>query len=483
MALKNKKETNFSEWYTELVSESGAHLADVRYGIQGAIVETPWAVRIIRAFEEMLEKEVEADGHEPMLFPTIVPEIYMKKEKEHITGFAPELYWVTEGGGKKLDERYYLRPTGESQIFPMYSIWIRSWKDLPFKRYQSRISVFRFESTTRPYLRGREFNFFETHNVFMNHEQALKQIKADMGYCENVIHKKLGIPFMFVKRPQWDKFAGAVDTYGAETIVDGKVNTVASTHDFGQKFAKAYNITFTDDKRTKQFGWQTTLGPGMIRIMAALISIHGDNYGLVLPFDVAPIQVVIIPILFEKKSAEVDKKCRQLEKALKDHGIRVKYDDSENTSGWKFNEWEMKGVPIRIEIGPREVKEKKLTIVRRDTKKKETISEKDLAKTIKEYSESLLKSLAKKAETELKNSITDAKTYAELKKILETKRGMVRAPFCSIDFDGQNCAEKLQSETSAKVRGTLFNKTEKASGKCIVCGKPAKQIVYIAKSY
>ena len=408
MALKNKKNRNFSEWYTELIGESGAHLADIRYGIQGAIVETPWAVKIIRAFEGMFEKEVEADGHEPMLFPTIVPEAYLKKEKEHVAGFAPELYWVTEGGGKKLDEKFYLRPTGESQIFPMYSIWLRSWNQLPFKRYQSRMSVFRFETTTRPYLRGREFNFFECHNVFATHEEALAQIKHDMAYCENVIHKHLGIPFIFVRRPQWDKFAGAVDTYGAETIVDGKVNTVASTHDFGQKFAKAYGIEFTDKKENKQFGWQTTLGPGIIRIMAGIIGIHGDNYGLVLPFEIAPVQIVIVPILFEKKASSVNKKCMELEKNLKEKGYRVKYDNSENTAGWKYNEWEMKGVPIRIEVGPREVKEKKLTLVRRDTKQKEIIKEKDLNKKIISLADDILKNITKKAETELKSSITDA---------------------------------------------------------------------------
>src|SRR3989344_7593780 len=482
MALKNKKE-NFSEWYTELVSESGAHLADIRYGIQGAIVETPWAVKIIRAFEAMFEKEVEADGHEPMLFPSIVPEAYIKKEKEHVAGFAPELYWVTEGGGKKLDEKFYLRPTGESQIFPMYSIWLRSWNQLPLKRYQSRISVFRFETTTRPYLRGREFNFFECHDIFATHEEALTQIKHDMAYCENVIHKRLGLPFIFVRRPQWDKFAGAVDTYGAETIVDGKVNTVASTHDFGQKFAKAYDIAFMDKKENKQFGWQTTLGPGIIRIMAGIIGIHGDNNGLVLPFEIAPVQIVIIPVFFEKNKSTVDKKCRQLEKTLAENGYRVKYDGSENTAGWKFNEWEMKGAPIRIEVGPREVREKKLTVVRRDTKQKEIIKEKDLNKKIISLADDILKNITKKAEAELKNSITDAKTFADLKKIIMTKRGMVRAPFCSIDFDGQKCADKLQNELSVKVRGTLFNKYEKASGKCIVCGRPAKHIVYVAKSY
>jgi prolyl-tRNA synthetase len=254
-------------------------------------------------------------------------------------------------------------------------------------------------------------------------------------------------------------------------------------HDFGQKFAKAYDITFTDQKGNKQFGWQTTLGPGLIRIMAGLIGIHGDNYGLVLPFEVAPVQVVIIPIVFEKKSTDVDEKCKEIEKHLKGKGYRVKYDDSENTAGWKFNEWEMLGVPIRIEVGPREVKEKKLTLVRRDIKKKETVPEKELDKKINEMANNLLKDITSKAETELKNSIHEAKTYSDAKKLLETKRGMVKVPFCSIDIDGQKCAEKLQSETSAKVRGILFGKEEKAAGKCVVCGKPAKHIVYLAKSY
>lgn len=482
MVLKNKKNKNFSEWYTELVGETGAFLADTRYGIQGAIVETTWAVKIIRAFEAMLEKEVESEGHEPMLLPTIVPEAYMKKEKEHIKGFAPELYWVTEAGNSKLAEKFYLRPTGESQIYPMYSIWIRSHNDLPLKKYQSRISTFRFESTTRPYFRGREFNFFECHDVFQTHEECLEQIKKDMNYSKNIMYKKLGLPFIFVQRPQWDKFAGAVNTYAADILIpDGRINTVGSTHDLGQNFSKTYNIKFIDEKEKVQYAWQTCYGPGMIRIMAGLIGIHGDDHGLVLPFEIAPIQIVIVPIVFGKESEEIDKKCKELEKKLK--GYRVKYDNSNNSPGWKFNEWEMKGVPIRIEIGPKEVNKKNLTLARRDTKKKETISEKDLEKKIKVYSVDLLKNITKKAEANLKNSIKPAKTLSDVKKILKNK-GIARANWCSIEIDGELCADKLQEDTSGgKVRGILSDKTEKAQGNCIICKKPAKAIVYIAKSY
>lgn len=485
MALKNKKELNFSEWYTEIVGETGAQLADIRYGIQGAIVETPWAVRIIRAFEKMIEDEVEKDGHEPMLMPTIVPEDYIKKEKEHIAGFSPQLFWVTEAGGEKLKEKFYLRPTGESQIYPMYSLWTRSWKDLPLKRYQSRISVFRFETTTRPYFRGREFNFFEAHDVFASHEEALEQIKKDMSYSENVIHKKLGVPFIFVKRPKWDKFAGAADTYAADSLApDGRVNTVASTHDLGQKFAKTYNIHFTDKNKKEQFAWQTCYGPGIIRIMAGLISVHGDNRGLVLPFEIAPVQIVIVPIIFEKSIKAVDKKCRELEKQLAEKGFRVKYDTSENTSGWKFNEWEMKGVPIRIEVGPKEIKDKKFTLAKRYTGEKETIPEKDLEKKIKFYAEDIIKNMSKTADAWFKGNIREAKTFQDCKKILEEKRGLIKVPWCSVDDDGIKCADILQKETNGgTVRGTLFNRKEAVKGKCIICKKPAKYIVYVAKSY
>lgn len=483
MALKNKKEKDFSEWYSEIISESGAKLADIRYGVQGFVAHRPWAVRIMRAFESFFEQEVETDGYDPILLPALIPKKNIEKEKEHVK-FAPELFWVEKMGDSKLEEPLFLRPTGESQIYPLYSLWIRSWKDLPWKNYQSRICTYRAESTTRPFLRGREFWFFETHGVFASHDEVLKQIKKDMNICNNVISNKLGIPFLFFRRPEWDKFAGAEDTYAADTLMpDGRVSQIASTHDEGQRFAKAYDITFSDEKEKKQFGWQTCFGPGIWRIMAALIGIHGDDYGLVLPFDVAPVQIVIVPVFFEKNSEEVDKKCRELEKKL-GKNYRIKYDNSENTAGWKYNEWEMLGVPIRIEIGPREVKDENVTLVRRDTRKRETIAEKDLDETIRKQADALLKSITDNAGKWLASNIHEAKNYEQVKKTLNTKRGLVKAPFCSLDQEGEACADRIKSETDGgKVRGVLFGFEEKASGKCVVCGKQAKHMVYIAKSY
>ncbi len=483
MALKNKKEKDFSEWFTEIVSESGAKLADVRYGVQGFVAHRPWAVKIMRTYEQWIEADVESDGYEPILLPVLVPKKNIEKEKEHVQ-FSPELFWVERMGDSKLDEPLYMRPTGESQIYPMYSLWIRSWKDLPFKKYQSRISVYRAESTTRPFLRGREFMFFETHAVYKNHEGVLKQVTKDMKTCEAIVRKKLGIPFFFFKRPEWDKFAGAVDTFAADTLMpDGKVNQIASTHDLGQKFAKAYDIAFLDEKEQKQFGWQTTFGPGIWRIMAALVGIHGDNNGLVLPFEIAPTQIVILPVFFDKDKKAVDKKCKELEKILSEK-FRVKYDSSENTAGWKFNEWEMLGVPIRLEIGPREIRAKKVTLVRRDDRKKITVSEKSLEKEIEKAAAGLLKSITKKAELFFDTNIRDAESFDKLKTILSGNRGFAKVNLCSVEIEGQACADKVQAETDGgKVRGTLYGKNEKATGKCVACGKPAKVIVYVAKSY
>jgi len=483
MAIKTKKGQNFSDWYTEVVGEEGAQLVDIRYGIQGFIAHRPWAVSIIRNYEKMLEEEVESDGYRPMLLPVVIPRKNIEKEKEHVKGFAPEVFWVTQGGTDKLDEPWFLRPTGESQIYPMYSLWVRSHNDLPFKRYQSRICTYRYEMTTRPFLRGREFIFFETHAVYKDHKGVLNQVAKDMEISNEVIYKQLGIPFLFFKRPSWDKFAGAVDTYAADTLMpDGKVNQIASTHDLGQRFSKAYNIRFTDSDEKDKFGWQTCYGPGIWRIMAALIGIHGDDKGLILPFDVSPIQVAVVPIL-GKKDKEIIAYCKKLEKKLLNK-FRVKYDDSDNSPGWKYNEWEMRGVPLRIEVGPKEVASKELTLVRRTDRVKIKVKEKDLEDAIIGNGGLILEQMKKTAESFFKKSMHRAKNLDELNKVLNKMKGFVKIPFCSMDKNGERCADILQEKTrGGKVRGTLYSKGEKAVGNCVVCGKKAKHIVYVAKAY
>ena len=477
-----KKDQDFSEWYTQVVQK--AELADIRFGIQGFIVHRPFGFFIIKKIYEYLEKEIENNGHVAFLFPSVVKEENLRKEKEH-AGFTPEVFWVSEAGDKKLEERFALRPTGEAQIYPLYSIWFRSHKDLPFKGYQSRISVFRNEMTTRPFLRGREFLFFETHDVFNTHEEALKQIETDLMICKKIIYDKLKVPFLYFKRPQWDKFKGADDTFTPDTIMpDGKRNQLASTHDLGRNFAKAFDIKVMKENEEMEYAWQTCFGPGIWRTTAALIGIHGDDKGLILPFDIAPIQVVIIPILFSDKDNKlVIKRCEEIKNRLNKY--RVKFDNSENSAGYKFNEWELRGVPIRIEIGPKEVKENKITLVLRINKNKINFKLKDLKKEIEKYSRSIDEEIKENADLYFKNKMKSANSYVELKKIIKEYRGFVKVPFCSIKMDGAECAEKLKQDTTANVCGVLYPKEDnvKEGLKCIVCGEKASHIVYVAKSY
>lgn len=482
-----KKLDNFSEWYTQVIGPEGAELADVRYGVQGFIVHMPWGFKILRKIYEFLEDEVERDGHEPFLFPTVIKKDNLEREAEH-AGFAPDVFWVTKAGDKDMEEHVALRPTGETQIYPMYSLWIRSHSQMPYKRYQSRITTFRNEMTTRPFLRGREFMFFETHNVYANHKDVVKQIDSDMNIMKRVYWDKLKVPHIFFIRPYWDKFLGADNTYVSDTIMpDGKRNQMSSTHDLGTNFSKAYNIMFTDKDEKKKFAYQSCFGPGIWRIFAAIIGIHGDDKGLVLPFDIAPYQVVIVPVLFSdvSKNEAVMKKCAEINDELKGK-FRVFLDDSNNTSGWKYNQWEMKGVPIRIEVGPKDVENNQVVIVGR-TGLKESVSESDLVAEIKKMAIKVDHDIEVAAKKYFEHKTKNAGTLAEVKFTIKEFRGFIKAPFCSIEKEGSKCAEILKAETEGGVVcGVPWKESERESAqgkKCVVCGKNAHHIVYIAKSW
>jgi len=479
-----KKEENFSEWYSEIVQK--ADLADIRFGIQGFIVHKPWGFLILRKIYEYLEKEVESQNHLPFLFPIAVKEKNLKKEKEH-AGFTPEVFWVSEAGDKKIEERFALRPTGEAQIYPVYSLWFRSHKDLPFKGYQSRITVFRNEMTTRPFLRGREFMFFETHDVFNTHEEAKQQIEDDLDTCKKVIYDKIKIPFYYFKRPTWDKFKGADETFTPDTLMpDGKRNQLASTHDLGHNFAKAYDIKVVGKDGKENYVWQTCFGPGIWKIMAALIGIHGDDKGLILPFDMAPLQIVIIPITFGKKDDKLMKKAKEMESKIKKEGYKVKMDERDESPGFKYHHWELLGVPLRIELGQNEMKGNSLTLSLRTEDKKRKIKNKELMSSIKKLSLKLDKDIKNKADDYFKNNTKNAYSIKDLKSLIEKNKGFVKVPFCSVDKDGEKCADILKFETEGgSVCGTLYPKEEKVTSnqRCIVCNKKANHIVYVAKSY
>jgi len=481
--MKNKKNENFSEWFTEITQE--AELCDLRSEIKGMVVNMPWAVMTMKKMYAIYEAELERRGHKPALFPALIPESLLSKESEHVEGFVPNVLWVTHGGDKKLEERYALRPTSETIMYKMYSLWIQGLKDLPLKIYQS-CQVWRYEtSATRPFLRGREFWWIEAHDVFATKEQAEQQVREDVEMTEAIMHQRFGIPFIFFQRPQWDKFPGAENTYAADCLMpDGKIVQQPSTHMLGQKFSKAFDIKFLDETGKLQYAWQTCYGPCIWRIYASVIAQHGDDKGLVMPFSLAPVQVIIVPIFKRDNEMTVRDKCYKIKQMMIAAGFRMEADFSDDTPGSKFYRWELKGVPIRLEIGEKEAKSGMITLARRDTGTKEQVEEIKLIAKIIELQEVIRKNLISKADDYFKSKFSKANTKEELKEQLK-KGGFVRIPFCSIDMDGKECSDYVKAETISDIRGVPFGSEEKP-GKdevCIHCGKPAKVYVYAGKQY
>ncbi|MBD3210531.1 proline--tRNA ligase [Candidatus Micrarchaeota archaeon] len=473
--------SDFSEWYNAITKEAG--LCDLRYGIKGFVVFMPWSVMTMNRMFGMMEREVERTGHVPALFPALIPEHYFMKEEDHVEGFVPEVFWVTQAGNNPLEEKYGMRPTSETAMYSMYALWIHGHTDLPFKLYQ-RCQVWRYETkATKPFIRSREFYWIEAHNCFATREDAMNQVREDMGMTENVIHQQYCIPFLFFKRPQWDKFAGAENTFAADTLMpDGRTLQLPSTHMLGQNFSRAFGIKFTDEDGEEKHVWQTCYGPAISRIYAALISIHGDDKGLVLPFRLAPVQVVIVPIFRDETRDMVLKECRKLKESLSED-FAVKIDDSNNTPGYKFNYWEMKGVPVRLEVGPRDIEKNEAVLVRRDTGEKASARTEELKGKILEAAESMRQNLKKKADEWFSTKTSLAKDMDGLEKEIE-QNGFVRVPFCSDGLEAKECADALKEKHHANVRGSLFGSDEKPEGeKCVACGKDATIYLYVARQY
>lgn len=454
LGLSVKKSEDFGKWYLEVLKK--AEVVDTRYGIKGFQVYMPLGMSTVKEVLKLFEDALEKSNHKPVLFPVLIPENALKKESEHIKGFEREVFWITHAGENKLEERACLRPTSETAMYPLYSVWIRSHMQLPLKLYQS-VAVYRYETKmTRPLMRPREFLWIETHTAQKNHEDAMKQVEEDMKNFKEVATDKLCIPFLLIKRPQWDKFPGAEDTYAFETILpDGVSLQIGTTHHLGENFAKVFNIKYMDESKKKIYVDQTCFGIGISRILAALVSIHGDDKGLILPSAIAPLQIVIVPIYTKNTKAKVLEKCGEILGKLKEKGFRVHVDDREQyTPGFKFNEWELKGVPLRIEIGPIDIENNEISIVRRDTLERAIIHEGRLEEFIIESLDNINSNLSKKANELM--LIQDSKDYSDLKKKLK-QGGFIRIPFCMKD----KCTKELKEDTGAEVRGTLFGKTEK----------------------
>ncbi|MBN2478566.1 proline--tRNA ligase [Candidatus Micrarchaeota archaeon] len=478
------KKSDFSEWYNTIIKE--AELCDLRYNLKGFIVFLPWSVMSMEKMYKKYEEVLQKNGHRPAWFPALIPESNFKTESEHVEGFTPEVLWVTHAGDSELEQKYAMRPTSETAMYPMYSLWIQGAKDLPLKIYQ-RAQVWRHETkATKPFIRSREFYWIEAHDVFATENEALVQVKQDMEMAQQVLFEELGIPFLFFKRPQWDKFAGAVDTYAADTLMpDGKTLQLPSTHMLGQNFSKAFNVKYMDENGENKYCWQTCYGPAISRIYAALISTHGDDKGLVLPFDFAPVQIVMVPILKSDSpdNEKIISKCRELEKELS-RNYSVHLDNSENTPGFKYNYWEMKGVPVRIELGKRDLDNGSVMLVKRHTCEKIKVPFKEIKKQIDNANKEIKDSLKNKSKEHFESLVSKADDMKSLNSILEKKGGFVRVPFCTDSMDGKPCAEKIRDETHGNVRGSLYNSKEKPKNeKCISCGNKAKIYLYVARQY
>jgi prolyl-tRNA synthetase len=477
MGITVKKTEDFSEWYTQVVLKS--ELADYA-PVKGCMIFREHSYAIWEKIQEIFNEKIKATGHRNVYFPMFIPESFLKKEAEHFQGFVPEVAWVTIGGDRPLDEKLAIRPTSETIMYATYAKWIRSWRDLPIKLNQWN-SVVRWETeATKLFLRTREFLWQEGHTAHATKEEADQEVMEILNAYKDVIESYLAIPVLTGMKTENEKFAGALYTTTLEALMpDGKALQMGTSHQLGQNFSKVFGIKFLDQNEKERFVWQTSWGFST-RMIGALVMVHGDDKGLVLPPKVTPIQAVIIPIPYKDVDEDlVLAKAKDVYEKLQKRGISVVFDDrTEYTPGWKFNEWELKGVPIRIEIGPRDVKQEQVTLVRRDTFEKIAIKEEKIVNAVAELLEKIQKNLFNRAKKLLKENITSVKTYDEFQKTLKTKGGFIRACWCS----NPACEEKIKEETGATIRLIPFEKEEPFSN-CIYCQKEAKEVVYFGRAY
>jgi len=466
--------SSFSEWYNELLQL--AEIMDVRYPVKGLYVWNPFGFSIRNNVYRIMRELLDSSGHQEALFPLLIPETEFMKEAEHIRGFEDEVYWVTHGGQDELDVKLALRPTSETAIYPMYQIWVRSHADLPLKIYQI-VNTFRYETKhTRPLIRLREITSFkEAHTVHTTWEDAANQVEEAVEIYQE-FYRRLAIPTIVTRRPDWDKFPGADYTLAVDTLLpDGKTLQIGTAHHLGTNFARTFDIKYEDPTGEQKYAHQTCYGVSE-RSIAALISIHGDDRGLVLPPEVAPVQIVVIPIIF-KGEADVTEKARELVDVLREKW-RVVLDDSEQRPGAKYYKWEMKGVPLRIEIGPRDLKKGQVTLVRRDTLEKLQVSQQSLPETIEQLFQEIHQNLYQRAKERLEENI---KTCQDLDEAgIQIKKGIARIPWCGEETCGLEMEEKAGANILGQPRGDPETETK---GKCPVCGRETKITVIMAKTY
>ena len=463
---------DFAKWYTDIVKK--AELIEYT-SVKGCMVIRPYGYAIWEHMQKILDGMFKATGHENVCMPMFIPESLLQKEKDHVEGFAPEVAWVTHGGSEKLEERLCVRPTSETLFCEHYANIIHSHRDLP-KLYNQWVSVVRWEKTTRPFLRSREFLWQEGHTIHATAQEAIEETERMLNVYADFCEQSLAMPVVKGRKTDSDKFAGAEATYAIEALMhDGKALQAGTSHYFGDGFARAFGIQYANKENRLEYPHQTSWGV-TTRLIGAIIMTHGDDNGLILPPAVAPIQVVVVPIAMHKEG--VLDKARALTERLSSV-CRVKLDDSDNSPGWKFSEYEMKGVPLRLELGPKDIEKNQCVLVRRDTREKYFVALDELEEKIPELLEELRIGLYNKALENRERRTYSCTTIDEIKQALETNGdGFVKAMWCG----DEACEDEVKAQTGAGSRCIPFEQ-EQLSDKCVCCGKPASKMVVWGKAY
>jgi len=464
-----KKYEDFNQWYNDIVEESG--LCDKRYPVKGMNIWTPYGWKLMQNIDRETRRLVNGTGHQEVKFPLLVPQKEFEKEADHIAGFEDEVYWVTRAGRNELDIPLLLRPTSETAMYPVFDLWIRSHADLPLKIYQM-VNVFRYETKqTKAFMRMREFHFFEAHTCHATEEGAEAQIEEDLEIMEE-LSKKICMPYLALVRTDWDKFPGAEYTVGADALMPtGRTLQMAGIHQYKTNFSKAYDITFEDEDGNHKNVHQTTYGMAE-RLVGAIAAIHGDDKGLVLPPEIAPIQVRIIPIIYGDEE-KVLTYCENIKERLEKKGIDVDIDDSDERPGSKFYEAELKGIPLRLDIGSDEIEKKNVTLVRRDTGEKRSVTKEEIVDEIESTFRKMQKEMYDRAEEELENNIEDIKDLSDIE-----DEKIYRAGWC----EEESCGKEIEDITDRDILGTPY-KGEDFEGECINCGEKTSTLVYISKTH
>jgi len=464
--------SDFSKWYNDVIKFAG--LCDKRYPIKGMNVWTPYGWKIMRLIDEHIRDELDSTGHGEVNFPLLIPKNEFQKEADLIKGFDAQVYWVTRGGLNELDVPMLLRPTSETAMYPMFSLWIRSHTDLPLKTYQI-VNTFRYETKqTRAFIRVREIHFFEAHTCHADFEDAEKQIREDLEIMDRLA-EKMCIPYLRRKRPEWDKFAGADYTIGIDCFMPGnKTLQLGSVHQYRTNFSVPYDIKYEDEKGEHRSVHQTTYGMSE-RLVGAIVGIHGDDTGLIIPPDIAPYQIVVVPILMKKRKDDIIEKAREICSTLKESGYRVELDLRDIRPGNKFYHWELRGIPLRIEVGPRDVDANQVVMVRRTDKGKRTVPVSGLLAGVQEETSAIKEQLVKRAQELIDANSMDV-TFAD--EAYEAGKGLVNVGWCG----NEDCSTEMELTLDMSMLGIDTTK-EDYRGKCGQCGAPASLRVTYAKTY